>query len=138
MLWVFLAVSLAGLVFLSDAVLRAVPTPPQAVAPTDEEYRAEASVIMEPFLAQASAMTAEDFELAEPEALRTLVVTTQERMLRLRVPSDLKDAHLAFVLMLERWHRAFDGDADMRVTAISQLRAEVDAYPWVRGENQNL
>lgn len=132
---VFLAVTLFGLVAgaVFSVLFPGIVTGPVAVvtAPTDDEYRAQASEIMLPFLAQATTMTAEDFGNEADAPLAELAAKTQERMLRLRVPSEYRDTHLSVVLLLDQWKRVLSG-ADRDPAAVLAKTGEVlEADPWL-------
>ncbi len=106
---------------------------PEAIvqtAPTTEEYQAEARGAMTPFLQEAVNVRKENFASMDPSML-DLATKTQDRMLDVRVPKDSRDAHLAFVLLLDQWKRALGGskiDQKAVLKKTSQLIAE---NPWV-------
>ena len=102
-------------------------------APTVAEYRAEARTVLSPFLEQAANMTEEDIGSGDAIVLG-LVEKTQERLLNMIVPADERDAHLAFVLLLDQWKRALKGSAADIARVGDSTSGTVDAYPWVLDE----
>ena len=117
----FVAVVTAGLAYVGIMALVWEPSAPPAPAVPQfqmsvEEYRTEARDILTPFLGQVRD--------ADPEAvmdgaamLAELAAKTQERLIRMRVPGEAKDAHLTLVLLLDAWKLAAD---------------VVAAYPWLK------
>ncbi|MEY4723585.1 MAG: hypothetical protein RLZZ324_1098 [Candidatus Parcubacteria bacterium] len=141
---VFLVVALFGLVagatFLalfpqlaSQSVVSAVQ-----VAPTPEEYRADAAEAMKQFLSQAGNMTDADFGGTAAPIMLELAGKTQTALLALRVPGDLKDAHLAFVLLLDRWKRALSGDVNAQTGLAEKTKQLMATYPWVAPEGSGI
>jgi hypothetical protein len=137
-LGVFAAVVIAGLLYAlvivvvvgkDGAVETDIALPP--VPPTAEEYRSGARDVLVPFLDQADLMTEADVASAGP-VVDDFVEKTQERLLRLRVPKEYRDAHLTFVLLLDQWRRALAGSEPDRAVVLAKTRAVVETYPWVR------
>lgn len=132
LLWFFLAAALIGLAGTTSLAWSAATAARHAaVAPTTEEYRASATAVMAPFLAQAKSMVPGDFGDIDAATFRVVVDDVQAKLLALRVPGDHRDAHLSFVLLLDRWKRAFDGGETVRETAVLQLQDALVAYPWI-------
>ncbi|MFH2062529.1 MAG: hypothetical protein ABIJ46_00025 [bacterium] len=105
-------------------------------APTVEEYRSEASVVVAPFLEQMSALP--DGELSDQtnDSLLSLAATTQERLLRMTVPGSERDAHLSFVTLIDRWRRIADGQDGDRESIRQQATDLLIRYDWLKGETE--
>ncbi len=133
-LGVFFAVVLIGLIYgLLNMDLTGLQQPlsaPVQPAPTVEQYQADAEEILSPFLVQASKMTAADLASADP-VLIDLVQKTQERLLRLRVPKEEKEAHLSFVLLLDQWRRALSGSSADQGSVLDNTHAVVSQNAWL-------
>ncbi|MEY4744154.1 MAG: hypothetical protein RL272_99 [Candidatus Parcubacteria bacterium] len=137
---VFIAVAVFGILYgLLLAVTGALPTEMPAdfpdlqpvVAPTESEYQSEASDVLSPFFRQAAQMQAEDLT-GDTGALLQLVQKTQDRLLRVRVPKEYRDAHLSFVLLLDQWKRALAGSAPDRKVVLDKTRELMAANPWLQ------
>jgi hypothetical protein len=101
-------------------------------APTSDEYRAQAADVLSPFVSQVSAMAPSDFGRAGTE-MTAFAAKTQEALLALRVPGELREAHLSFVLLLDQWKRALSAagtEAD-RAVAVERTRSLLVTYPWL-------
>jgi len=141
LLGIFGAVVLIGIMYGVVIVLKngGVPAPSSSdvvpvaeeplVAPTQEEYDLAANDVMSPFLAQATLVTEASFE-GDVSALGDLVTKTEERMIRLRVPAERQEAHLAAVLLLGSWKRAVAGSATDRAEVSASTAAFIAAMPW--------
>ncbi len=120
---------LYGAVIVAVSGNRPAAVAPPA-APTVDAYRAEAQGVLAPFFEQAQRMTSAD--LAAPSSeLVDLVAKTQERLLRLVVPKEEKDVHLALVLLLEQWKRALAGSAADREAVIDKTRQMIAKNRWL-------
>ena len=129
---VFFLVVAAGLaygLFNLDTVAT-TPGPQPAAVMTEDQNREEARSILGPFISQASGMSARSVDSVGP-IFSDLVAKTQDRLLRLRVPRDARDAHLSFVLLLDRWKRALDGSLSDKNKAIEQTATVLAAHPWL-------
>ncbi len=131
----FAATTLAGLAYgaisgLSRADILPPSVPAPLVAPTQEEYRAETSGVMADFWEQSSRMTRADVKAPDPRFV-DIVEKTQERLLRVRVPKDDRDAHLSFVLLLDQWKRALSGSVADQEKVFEKSEAVLTANPWV-------
>lgn len=131
----FVATTLVGLAYgaisgLShgDIIPPSVPAP--VVAPTREEYRTETVGVMADFWEQSARMTREDLRVPDPRFV-DIVGKTQERLLRVRVPREERDAHLAFVLLLDQWKRALDGSAADQEKVFEKTEAVLTENPWI-------
>jgi hypothetical protein len=131
LLWFFAIAAFIGLVAASDIVWRSAEPVKVSRAPTVQEYRQAAVAVMNPFLGRSMALIGVEFDFSDTQLL-SLATEVRDGLLELRVPGSEKDAHLALVLMLDRWILALDGDAASREAAVTQLRAALDTYPWVR------
>jgi len=136
---VFFAVIAIGLVYALFH-LTASPSPstlqvvqPPVKAPTLSEYRSETKSVLAPFLAQASAVTPEQLETADP-VFKDLVVKTQERLLRILVPAEARQAHLSFVLLLDQWKRALMGSSSDQARVVDMTAKVTSANPWLTAE----
>lgn len=101
------------------------------VAPTDDEYRADARDVLAPFVAQSAAMDETVFS-GDTGALRQLVEKTQERLLRVRVPASFRTTHLSFILLLDQWKRALDGSSADRDVVLDKTRDLVAENAWIQ------
>jgi hypothetical protein len=100
-------------------------------APTVAQYRDGARQSMSAFLGAAGQLTLEDIPGVR-EDLLTIVQTTQDRLIAMRVPSDERDAHLALVLLMEQWKRGLDADDEGKLTAVFlQTQDFIAAHPWI-------
>lgn len=131
----FAATTLVGLAYgaisgLShgDIVPPAAPAP--LVAPSQEEYRAETADVMADFWEQSSRMTRDDLKVPDPRFV-DIVEKTQERLLRVRVPKDGRDAHLSFVLLLDQWKRALGGSAADQEKVFDKSEDVLTENPWI-------
>jgi len=134
-LGVFVAVCTAGLVYLGYISLRdtAVEEAPRIVvasAPSPEDYRKSCREIVRPFFEQVQQMTVAGIE-AGGDDLAALASKTQERLLRLRVPSGERDAHLQLVLLLDKWKRAGQGSVPDRSDVLSKTQELLASYTWI-------
>lgn len=115
-LGIFAAVIAAGFGFAAWTAYRSEvlqnETPVEAEAPTVEGYRAEARSVMVPFLDQVSVLENDSLSDQVSESLLTLASTIQERLLRMRVPSSERDAHLSFVTLIDRWRQMISSSED--------------------------
>lgn len=103
-------------------------------APSEDAYQAEVRDIMGPFLAQAANVAPDNLADTSGEAMRTLatlVQKTQDRLVRVRVPGDYRDAHLAAVLLLEQWKRALAGSKSDQKLVLERTDEAKQAYPWL-------
>ena len=89
------------------------------LAPTVEEYQHEVRGILAPFIGQVRNMNSVDIADAGNE-FSDLLLQTQDRLLGVRVPASMRDAHLAFVLLLEQWRRASDGSNADQAEVLAQ------------------
>jgi hypothetical protein len=105
----------------------AVPVP---VAPTQEEYRTEAVAVMADFWQQSANVTAEGLRNPDPRFVE-IVTKTQERLLRVRVPKEDRDAHLTFVLLLDQWKRALNGSTLDQERVFEKSETVRTANPWI-------
>lgn len=131
----FAATMLAGLTYglaMSYAPDEAVPVveQPVLVAPTRAEYRAETVGVMADFWEQSARMTRDDVRNVDPRFLE-IVTKTQERLLRVRVPKDERDAHLSFVLLLDQWKRALGGSVADQEKVFEKTETVLVEYPWI-------
>lgn len=132
----FLVISLTVLLYGAATALFADRSPEEImtavvpIAPTVEEYRTEASRAAAGFLRQAATLTVESIPLAG-EALPALVEVTEQRMLDLRVPAEMREVHLRVVLLLNQWKRALAGSAEEQTDAIEATRTLLETEPWL-------
>jgi len=133
--FVVIAIGLTYAVFHLQMVPMNTTSVPEALKlpppPTVEEYQQEVRSVFGPFLQQAVNVNSQN--LAAVDSVFTdLVVKTQDRLLRVRVPSKSEQpAHLSFVLLLEQWKRALGGsraDQDQVSRATQEVLA---ASPWL-------
>jgi hypothetical protein len=103
--------------------------------PTVIEYRTEAGSVLEPFLGQVEALSHGDISDDAGSALAELAARTQERLLRMRVPSSERDAHLTFVILLDQWQIAADSGGDI-VPVLQRTNEAVESYRWVKPDFQ--
>lgn len=136
----FVAVALFGLLYGAILALSSASTGEYfeeeiaevvPVAPTDEEYRADARDVLAPFVSQALAMDDSAFD-GDTSAIRQLVEKTQERFLRVRVPASYKVSHLSFTLLFDQWKRALDGSAPDRAVVLEKTRALISENAWLQ------
>ena len=138
-LGVFVAVAVFGLGYgllslvLGTAEFRTddLPFVQPVVAPTPEEYEADARDVLAPFLEQALLMRTEDLA-GDTGAMGQLVEKTQDRLLRVRVPKEYRDLHLSMVLLLDQWKRALAGSAPARDVVLDRTGEIVVANPWLQ------
>ena len=133
---VFIAIAMAGILYglvvtmVSKAETAAYVPPPAPKAPTEEQYQAEARDVLTPFLTQT--LSIEERDLAAPDPLvLELASKTQERLLRVRVPKQYREAHLVFVLLLDQWKRALSGSHADQEVVIDKTGEVLVSYPWV-------
>jgi hypothetical protein len=133
----FVAVSFLGLLVIGVVAIFGRDGAEQLVmaeavtAPTVEEYRTSAREGMRAFLGSAGQLTVEDIAGIREELL-TIVSTTQDRLIELRVPSEERDAHLALVLLMERWKRALGSeDVALQEEVFVRTQEFIAAHPWV-------
>jgi len=135
---VFFAIVAIGLIYaIFNLDLAPSASPGEVVwapkAPTLDEYRGEARTVLGPFLEQAA--VADPDQLVETETVfKSLVDKTQERLLRLRVPAEAREAHLSFVLLLEQWRRALGGSAADQAKVSGMTEKVTAANPWLTVE----
>lgn len=133
-LGIFTGVALVGIVFGIVSVL--VPLPPISfdqelvIAPTVEEYQGEVRGIMTPVIAQIESLDPARLDDAGREFV-TLLKKTQGRMLDVIVPSSMREAHLAFVLLLQQWERAADGSNGDRKVVQARTTDVLKAHAWI-------
>lgn len=97
--------------------------------PTVEEYQQEVRSVLGPFLQQA--VNVDPKNLAAVDSVFTdLVVKTEDRLLRVRVPSK-SDAHVSFVMLLEKWKRALSGSRFDQDQVSQATREVLAASPWL-------
>lgn len=137
---VFIAVAVFGLLYgMLLAVTSGVPSAVSSdfpefrpvVAPTMAEYESEAREVLAPFFRQALQMRPEDLT-GDTGAMLQLVQKTQDRLLRVRVPKEYRDAHLGFVLLLDQWKRALTGSAPDRDVVLDKTREQGTANAWLQ------
>lgn len=102
---------------------------PVVVAPSTTEYDSSASDVMTPFLQQAALVTPASFT-GDLSLLGDLVTKTEDRLLRLRLPAERRDAHLSAVLLLGSWKRAIAGSAQDQNDVLSATAEFVKTAPW--------
>ncbi len=137
---VFVAVVLVGLGYgLLIIVLDANLTEPKQSAvlqvPTVIEYRAEAGTVMAPFLGQIETLQMGAITEDAGEAIADLAGRTQDRLLRMRVPSSERDAHLSFVILLDQWKRAVNVEGDIS-GVLRRTNELVEKYRWISPEDK--
>jgi hypothetical protein len=135
---VFFAVIAIGLVYaLFHLTVTSAPggfqAPPAVKAPTLGEYRSETKSVLAPFLAQAAAIRPEQIG-PSATVFKDLVVKTQERLLRVRVPAEAREAHLSFVLLLEQWKRALQGSSADQAVVADMTAKVTSANSWLKTE----
>jgi hypothetical protein len=135
-LGLFAAVVFIGLliVLVSLFWLRAplVSTVPSTVAaPTLIEYRTETRTVVSPFLNQATTVDSENLSDEARAAMLDLITATQERLLRIRVPGSEREAHLAFVILLDQWSQALGGSAAEVESVLDRTVETVQRYRWI-------
>jgi hypothetical protein len=101
--------------------------------PTEDEYRAELTLAVRPFLDQALRMSADDILSANETAL-ALAGKTRERVIGILAPSR-EDVQLRLVLLLDRWIMAFEGDADEANAVLDTTAELIAAYPWLLADD---
>jgi hypothetical protein len=131
----FAATTLAGLAYgavsgMTRADLVPPVEPPPLVAPLRDDYRAETVGVMADFWEQSAKMTRADLRDLDPRFV-DIITKTQERLLRVRVPREERDAHLSFVLLLDQWKRALDGSVADQEKVFEKSEAVLTANPWV-------
>lgn len=128
-----------GLTFILGAValfllLRPAPSLAPSLAPpappTSAEYRRDVADAMAPFLTQARRMIAAESVPGSEEA-KALAAKTKERLLTMTVPKEDRDAHLALVLLLDQWERAFDGSSPDAAKVGDRTEKVLERYPWL-------
>jgi hypothetical protein len=133
---VFFAVIAIGLIYavFHLQVVSAPSSLPEAMKPlpppTVEEYQTEVRSVFGPFLQQAANINVLDLASIDTVFV-SLIEKTEDRLLRVRVPSAQRETHLSFVMLLEKWKRAVGGSqADQK--QISQATKDVaTANPWL-------
>lgn len=137
---VFIAVAVFGLLYgmllaatggVPSAVSQDLPELQPVVAPTMAEYESEAREVLAPFFRQALQTRPEDLT-GDTGAMLQLVQKTQDRLLRVRVPKEYRDAHLGFVLLLDQWKRALTGSAPDRAAVLDKTREQGTANAWLQ------
>jgi hypothetical protein len=133
----FVAVSFLGLLVIGAIVLfgrggtEQLIVPEAVTAPTVEEYRTAARQEMRAFLGSAGQLTVDDIAGIREELL-TIVTTAQDGLIAQRVPSEEREAHLALVLLLERWKRALGGDdLAAQEDVFARTQEFIAAHPWI-------
>lgn len=116
----------AGLQYFEEEIAEVLP-----VAPTDDEYRADARDVLAPFIEQVAVMDDAAF-VGDTAALRQLVEKTQERFLRVRVPAGFRGMHLSFTLLFDQWKRALDGSAPDQEVVIEKTRELIAENAWLQ------
>lgn len=128
---VFFAILSFGLVYgLIHLRVGDQPAAVAVTAPTLADYHQGASSVLEPFLNQWPNVTSEAL-VSDNEPLKGLVVMTQERLLRLRVPAEAKDDHLVLVLLLDKWKRALAGSAADQRNVLEMTEQTVAGLAWL-------
>ncbi len=142
-LGVFTGVVLVGLIFGVVSALVSSPVSPIsfdeeiATAPTVEEYQEEVRGILTPFVEQVDSLDPMRLDDAGQEFV-ILVKKTQNRMLEVIVPSSMRDAHLAFVLLLRQWERAADGSYGDRKVVRSRTTDVLETHSWIGNRGIDL
>lgn len=142
-LGVFTGVVLVGFFFGAISVLISSPSSPLsfdeevATAPTVEEYQEEVRGILTPFVEQVDSLDPMRLEDAGQE-FAILIKKTQDRMFEVIVPSSMRDAHLAFVLLLQQWGRAADGSYGDRKVVQMRTADVLKTHPWIENYEIDL
>lgn len=98
---------------------------------TVSAYQAEAKSVFGPFMQQALRIGPADPAYADP-VFSSLIQKTEDSLLRMeRLPSSVRDAHLSFVMLLEKWKRAVGGSRADQEQLARATRAVADANPWL-------
>jgi len=100
-------------------------------APTVSAYEHEADTVLAPFLEQAAKVGQAELASGDQDLL-DLIGKTQDRLLRMIVPAERKDAHLKFVLLLEQWRRALNGSAADQKQVLASTQQVLADNPWLR------
>lgn len=135
-LGVFVSFVGAGFIYIGVTLWRlsgpayGVPAISVASAPSSEEYQADCREISGPFLKQASVVDPEKIGIVGPE-LSKMAEATKQRLLRLKVPTADRDAHLRLVLLLDQWKKASTGSADLAADAVARTAALLADFPWL-------
>jgi hypothetical protein len=135
-LGVFVTVSTIGLLYgvllvvLTDTSFDRSVAAQASLAPSVEEYHVAAAGVVSPFLTQAGSMDASDLESVDP-LMQELVARTQERLLRMLVPAESRDEHLAVVLLLSQWDRALGGSQPDQAAVLENTAEFIMENPWV-------
>ena len=134
-LGVFVSLALAGSIYGVILALRVSDSvgPISTAAysgPTLEAYRIEARDIIRPFFDQARQMTPADLSVVGGP-IGQLAAKTQERFLRLRVPADAKDFHLATVLLLDRWQGVTGLKATEQAELLGRTQSLIEGNAWI-------
>ena len=108
------------------------PEHPALTVPATEEYRASAISVMEPFLGYVSIYGPEE-EVVPDWQLTELIFQVQDEMVRMIVPASEWEAHLSFVLLLDKRQRALSGSRLDGQRAVLTAQQTVDKYPWIKG-----
>ncbi|KPJ85810.1 hypothetical protein AMJ57_01730 [Parcubacteria bacterium SG8_24] len=133
---VFVVICLSGLIYGSVLVLYpyAGAAEPEESAllepPTAAGYEMEANEVLLPFLDQFALLAEADLGSVDP-MLGDLVVKTQERLLRMRVPGDYRDTHLSLVLLLDQWKRALDGSLGDQAVVVDRTQELLGEIEWL-------
>lgn len=149
---VFIAVAAFGLIFggvlammggeWGDGTVQIVEVeneelvlPPEPVtAPGKDEYRLAARSAVFPFLLKLQNVPRDGEWKNTDYGLRQAAIDTQAGLLKITVPVEERDEHLALVLLFDQWKRAVDGSASDRRAVIKKLDAMLatGGFDWLQ------
>ena len=95
-----------------------------------QDYKRETRDILIPFLTQAKNIKIGE-NIEDPSLILGMIQTTQDRLLRLRVPREFLDTHLSFVLLLDQWKRAMNGSRLDQKIAQEKTQSALKTNPWL-------
>lgn len=142
-LGVFAGVVFVGFIFGAVSLLApssshtASPDEVVETAPTVEEYQGEVGGILIPFVDQVESLDPMLLDDAGQEFV-ILIKKTHARMLGVIVPASMRDAHMAFVLLLEQWKRAAEGSDGDRKVVQGHTTDVLDEHAWIRNYKSAL
>lgn len=139
---VFVAATFIGLLIGLILAIKARPSAElitlPTTAPTVIEYRTEAQAVLEPFLLQIKSIPADTLSPETATAIADLATLTQDRLLRMRVPGDEREAHLSLVVILDQWKIAVRGSETDLLGVIERTTKLVEKYRWVIPTDSDL
>jgi hypothetical protein len=138
---IFVAIIFIGLLFGMIFTFKSeigVNLTPQINPPTVVDYRTEARSVLEPFLLQIQSIPSGPLSEETATAMVDLIRVTQERLLRMRVPGEERDAHLALVIILDQWKKAVYEDETVLSGVLERTILLLEKYRWLMPSEENL